>query len=303
MDQCLRGSMIEELTAEQRWLWIGFLLLAGDSPVPGTIYRRKDADGVPIGYSNITIAEMLDVELDVYEDGIRRMIAKEKIAINEKGVISIVNWDKYQSEYQRQKKYRDGYKNNCNESYMVEGEGEREVDVEREKKRSARSRTKKPSAPTIKLILDEHPKRWENITDEDKGLWAETYPGVDVEQTLKEMIAYWDAQPASKRKINWKRTIVNRLKWLQDNGTGARGGNGKSEYRASQIGKTPPRVKTGAEAAAENAAREREKARADLRRRLFDESKTRLEAARSRGDNRAVEAITEEIDKQIQETI
>jgi len=68
------------------------------------------------------------------------------------------------------------------------------------------------------LILDEKPKRWEGITGEDKALWAKTYPGCDIDQVLQEMIAYWDAQPKSKLKLNWKRTIVNRLKWLQDHG-------------------------------------------------------------------------------------
>jgi hypothetical protein len=71
---------------------------------------------------------------------------------------------------------------------------------------------------TIRLILDEEPKRWEGITEELKTLWAKTYPGCDINIVLQEMIAYWDAQPKSKRKLNWKRTIVNRLKWLQDHG-------------------------------------------------------------------------------------
>jgi len=70
----------------------------------------------------------------------------------------------------------------------------------------------------IRLVLDEEPKRWEGITEEDKALWAKTYLGCDVEKVLQEMIAYWDAQPKSALKINWKRTIVNRLKWLQDHG-------------------------------------------------------------------------------------
>jgi hypothetical protein len=74
----------------------------------------------------------------------------------------------------------------------------------------------------IRLLLEESPKRWEGITEEDKALWAKTYPGCDVERVLQEMIAYWDAQPKSALKLNWKRTIVNRLKWLQDHG-GTRG--------------------------------------------------------------------------------
>ena len=75
-----------------------------------------------------------------------------------------------------------------------------------------------PPKGKIILILNEEPKRWEGITDEDKALWAKTYPGCDVETVLQEMIAYWDGQPPAKRKLNWKATIVNRLKFLQDHG-------------------------------------------------------------------------------------
>ena len=125
--------MIEELTAEQRWMWIGFLLLAGDSSLPGIIFRRKDENGKPKGYSFITLAEMLDINLVIFRDGIRRMIAKEKINVDKDGVIFIMNWDKYQSEYQRQKPYREGYKNKSNQSDVVDIEGEVEGDVEGEK--------------------------------------------------------------------------------------------------------------------------------------------------------------------------
>ena len=82
---------------------------------------------------------------------------------------------------------------------------------------------KKDKPPKIKLVLDEEPKRWEGITPELKMLWAKSYPGCDVDAVLQEMIAFWDAQPKSKRKLNWKMTIVNRLKWLQDHGGSSRG--------------------------------------------------------------------------------
>lgn len=135
---------------------------------------------------------------------------------------------------------------------------------------SVRSRTQKPSAPEIKLILDEHPKRWENITDDDKKLWAATYPGVDVEHTLQEMIAYWDAQPASKRKLNWKRTIVNRLKWLQDNGGTRKGGASGASTYLTWAERDRQRLD-------ETLARQLEKAKRD------DEAEAAAEAERAKG--------------------
>ena len=56
--------MIEELRPAQRWMWIGLLLLGGDSSIPGVIFRRKDADGGLLGYSPITLTEMLAVDLE-----------------------------------------------------------------------------------------------------------------------------------------------------------------------------------------------------------------------------------------------
>jgi hypothetical protein len=130
--------MIEELRPAQRWMWIGLLLLGGDSSIPGVIFRRKDADGGLLGYSPVTLAEMLDVDLEDYHDGTQRMIAKSKISINSAGVITILNWSKYQSEYERQKSYREprkkGYKIKCNQSDTLDGDIERNEDVEGEDK-------------------------------------------------------------------------------------------------------------------------------------------------------------------------
>lgn len=86
----------------------------------------------------------------------------------------------------------------------------------------------------IQLVLDDGPKRWEGIADEDKTLWEKTYPKCDIDQVLAEMIAYWDARPRAELKQNWKKTIVNRLGWLQEHG----GGNskGRREPDHPQVG-------------------------------------------------------------------
>ncbi len=105
------------------------------------------------------------------------------------------------------------------ENEEVRGEDIKGKDIKGKKKREDR----KASRSAILLVLDKEPKRWEGITDADKALWAKTYPGCNVEAVLQEMIAYWDGQPPAKRKINWKSTIVNRFKWLQDHGGTNRG--------------------------------------------------------------------------------
>lgn len=168
VDQCLRGSMMSELNAAQCWQWVGFLLLGGDSIVPGIIFRRKDDNGGLVGYSDITLAETLNIDIDTYRDGIRRMIEKEKISVDEKGVITILNWHKYQSEYQRQKPYLiDGYKKtskktykkNCNKSNALDREGE--GDREREEEGVVGLKTADPAPLTIKEIIE----KWNRFAD------------------------------------------------------------------------------------------------------------------------------------------
>jgi hypothetical protein len=143
VEQCLRGSLIAELTPAQRWIWIGLILLGGDSSIPGVIFRRKDAEGGLLGYSSVTLTEMLDVDLEDYQDGTQRMISKGKISINSAGVIAILNWSKYQSEYERQKTYRNRRKKSnmesCNQSDTLDGEFERDREIEGEDKDQAES--------------------------------------------------------------------------------------------------------------------------------------------------------------------
>ena len=142
--------MISELTAEQRWLWIGLLLLAGDSTVPGVIFRRKDENGHLLGYSPSTLAEMLDVNILVYEDGISRMISKSKISIDILGVISILNWSKYQSEYQRQKPYRE--RADCNPSNNLDVDVD--VDVEEERVKATTTKRSLRRQPTYSIEFE-----------------------------------------------------------------------------------------------------------------------------------------------------
>jgi hypothetical protein len=87
----------------------------------------------------------------------------------------------------------------------------------------------------IQLILDDGPKRWEGIADEDKALWTKTYPKCDVVQVLTEMIAYWDSRPKTELKQDWKKTIVNRLSWLQEH-AGRGNGRGNREPDPPHIG-------------------------------------------------------------------
>ena len=104
VDQCLRGSMMNELDPAERFVWFGFLLLAGDNPLDGKICISED-----MGYTDEQISAMLKVELGILRSAKRKMVKHEKIRVLDNNVIEIINWEKYQSEYQRQRNYRDEY--------------------------------------------------------------------------------------------------------------------------------------------------------------------------------------------------
>ena len=172
VDQTLRGSMIAELTPEQRWIFIGLLLMAGDSDIPGVIYRRKNENGEPIGYATAVLADELGVESGSIAPAIKRMIEKNKVAMDALGVISISNWKKYQSEYSRQKPYRNkSDSDDCNESSAVDIDRERDRDREEEEE-VVDSTSQKASMAAIREKISEIVKRWNAFAHAQNIPWV-----------------------------------------------------------------------------------------------------------------------------------
>ena len=202
--------MIAELTPEQRWMFVGLLLMAGDSPEPGTVYRRKNEHGQPTGYADPILADALGVHESSVQPGLARMVEKGKITTDELGVISICNWGKYQSEYQRQKPYRNP---SCNQSDVLEGEVDVDVEGEREKK----------------IVFDANSRRWLHVSAKDKKAWAAAYPACDVDVELARAGEWIIANPAKGRKSNYRRFIVNWLARTQDRGGTSRNGSRGAE--------------------------------------------------------------------------
>lgn len=130
VDQCLRGSMMSELTPEQRWMFVGMILLAGDSSVPGIIFGRKDEDGNLIGKPDPVLAYELGVDEASIGPAKDRMIEKGKIAVDSRGVLSICKWDKYQSEYERQRPGRTKVQQIDAQKCGVELDRDRDIDVD-----------------------------------------------------------------------------------------------------------------------------------------------------------------------------
>ncbi|GAF68465.1 unnamed protein product [marine sediment metagenome] len=110
--------------------------MAGDSNEDGKVFLRKDTNGKLIGYSEATISELLGLKISEFRSAKKKMIKFNKIIIDKNNVIQVVNWQKYQSEYKRQKHYRgdESYKRNrnssCNQSDSLDIDRDKDIDIE-----------------------------------------------------------------------------------------------------------------------------------------------------------------------------
>jgi len=145
VNEWLDGTTRFELTAAQRLLWVDLLALAGRSRFPGFIYAGDGGDGKRVGYPVAYLAGVLQMDEIALNNTMKLLVDKGHITLEESSpecyIIGIVNWEKYQSEYMRQKAYRKvttKVTNHSTSRLLVEGEGEKEV--EGEKKRTQDSR-------------------------------------------------------------------------------------------------------------------------------------------------------------------
>lgn len=98
--ETLYGTTSSELDPAERWIWIGFLLLAGDSPVPGTICAAPD-----VPFTDEQLAKILRVPMTHLVGAKAKMLTCGKIDLNGSG-IQIHNWSHYQADYVRVQQYR-----------------------------------------------------------------------------------------------------------------------------------------------------------------------------------------------------
>jgi hypothetical protein len=98
--ETLCGTTKEELAVSERWVWIGFLCLAGDSPIPGTICAYPN-----VPFTDDQLAQALAVPKPLLLSAEQKMVAADKIILNS-GLIRIKNWEHYQDDYARVQKHR-----------------------------------------------------------------------------------------------------------------------------------------------------------------------------------------------------
>lgn len=167
-DPWLRGSIRKE-SIEVRAIFTDLLAMAGDSAFGDTGIIQL-ADGV--GFSDGTLAGILNIPLKTWLSVKKRLSAHpnsdenriEIIPLSQGFAIHILKWKTYQSEYNRQRKYRESKeeekvtgevteqvtdKVTKKVTDRLEGEGDIEEDKKegKDKRESLREREEKPKIP------------------------------------------------------------------------------------------------------------------------------------------------------------
>lgn len=176
------------MTDAQRAFWIDLLALAGRSRYPGKIYAGEVGGkllGYPLNKFQALMMQPLDImeTLQLFEktDKIKLTITHEEPT--KLVMVELLNWEKYQSEYQRQKKYRKRLQGNDKRSYVKgdkksyakgnKTEGEVEVEGEVEKRQRKHSAA---VAATIALAFEALREGCVPFgSDRFKVIWAEEY--------------------------------------------------------------------------------------------------------------------------------
>jgi len=102
IDECLTGTIREDLTPDERSVWYDFLLFAGRNRPPGNISANETTAITPR-----RLAAILNIPVQLLARAVKKFEESGRVEIGEAGIIKIMNWDKYQfTDYDRQKVYR-----------------------------------------------------------------------------------------------------------------------------------------------------------------------------------------------------
>ena len=102
-DKWLRGTIKSE-SLQTRGAFISLLAMASDSPYEnkGEIFITFDT-----GYTDEQFAKILNASVSQWKEIKQRLIDTQRISVDSNNIVHIINWTKYQSEYERQKQYRE----------------------------------------------------------------------------------------------------------------------------------------------------------------------------------------------------
>lgn len=146
VNEWLDGTTRYQMSGAQRAFWVDLLALAGRSRYDGIICAGKDGDSF-VGYPLKTFSALdagAEIDLNV-TFALFQATGKISVEVTSELPVSlfkitICNWEKYQSEYRRQKKYRTkklqkSDRDSYNEGNAVETEADTDTEVEVKKRR------------------------------------------------------------------------------------------------------------------------------------------------------------------------
>ena len=130
-EEWLDGTMRFQLSHEQRAIWADLLALAARSRYPGIICAGE-TNGEYTPYPSGWIARRLNHSARKFRQALVLFEQQDRIS-NENGVIKILSWSKYQSEYKRQLPYRSTNQGSeVTEKLLVEAEADGDGETEGE---------------------------------------------------------------------------------------------------------------------------------------------------------------------------
>ena len=105
VNEFLHSSAIWDLTDAEVGVFFKLLALAGSCRTDGLIAAGDENRPYPDEW----VATTLNIPMPLFQEAIKKLVATQRIEVNGNG-ISICKWDEYQSEYDRQKPYRQAAK-------------------------------------------------------------------------------------------------------------------------------------------------------------------------------------------------
>jgi len=198
VNEWLDGTTRFQMSGAQRAFWIDLLAMAGRSRYPGVVCAGRDGEQC-VGYPLKTLAALdAGEEIDIFATlDLFSKTGKIKVEITAEDPvrlykITICNWDRYQSEYQRQKRYRGTRPKVTAEVTLKAGAKlpvEEEAEGESEGKGEKEERQEKSSATASDVITEAFaalghkpfgPRKFQEIWGEEWSATGEDHNWTDI---------------------------------------------------------------------------------------------------------------------------
>ncbi len=192
-----------ELTHEQRAIWVDILARASLNEPPGQIGF----------YSLEQLAHQFNVDIKLLSETIKRLVELKMIKFSEKKKkIVILNWKKYQSEYERQKTYRKANKEDSifinAEKMSVKNCNKVTLRIEENNNKGNNSIKERGKENNLERFRDDEEKEREKFLELLKGIEKLGYPYNEAKDSalfyeIKEKYPKVNIIRKTKKKIEW----------------------------------------------------------------------------------------------------